>query len=52
MELRKNSFMQDLELNRVKARYNSNYRNKKLGYIPPINFSTISKKEIITEVVN
>ena len=39
-EMRMNSFMKDLQFNRVKAKYTRNFKNKQLGYISPIKFTS------------
>ncbi len=39
-EQRKNNFMQDFYLNRVKAKFTMNFRQKTIGYMSPIIFST------------
>ena len=38
--MRMNSFMKDLQFNRVKAKYTRNFKNKQLGYISPIKFTS------------
>ena len=43
-EMRMNSFMKDFQFNRVKAKFNSNYKNKRIGYISPIIFTSDNKK--------
>lgn len=43
-EMRMNSFMKDFQFNRVKAKFNSNYKNKRIGYISPITFTSDNKK--------
>ena len=43
-ETRLNYFLQEFQLFRIKAKYNSNYKNKKIGYLSPIIFTTENKK--------
>ena len=43
-ETRMNYFLQEFQLNRVKAKYNSDYRNKKFEYLSPIIFTSENKK--------
>ncbi len=44
-EMRMNSFMKDLQFNRVKAKFNMDYKNKHIGYISPIIFSSDNLNE-------
>ena len=43
-EMRMNSFMKEFIFSRVKAKYNSDFRNKQIGFISPIIFSSGSSK--------
>ena len=43
-EARMNYFLQEFQLNRVKAKYFSDYKNKKLDYLSPLIFTTENKK--------
>ena len=43
-EARMNYFLQEFQFNRVKAKYNSDYKNKKYDYLSPIIFTTENKK--------
>jgi hypothetical protein len=43
-EARMNYFLQEFQLNRVKAKYNSDYKNKKFDYLSPIIFTMENKK--------
>ena len=39
-EMRMNSFMKEFQFNRVKSKFNSDYKNKQIGYISPFIFIT------------
>ena len=39
-EMRMNSFMKELQFNRVKAKFNTDFKNKQIGYISPFIFIT------------
>ncbi len=39
-EMRMNSFMKEFQFNRVKSKFNSDYKNKQIGYIPPVIFTS------------
>ena len=43
-EARMNYFLQEFQFNRIKAKYNSDYKNKKFDFLSPIIFSTEHKK--------
>ena len=39
-EMRMNSFMKEFQFNRVKSKFNSDYKNKQIGYISPVIFTS------------